>query len=362
MQSSGYLVLFLAFVLRLMLFSTNIPDWFLERNEFSTPISSWRRLTEGLTLLQNGISPYEGDLYHEMPLTLLFWKYMLQIFGDAYMKYFFIILDIAIGLFLYLSCDLFSIDLIKQQKKNSFYKITTKDVENNKLISMSFYLLNPLTIASCMSFNTAILCNFFIILAFVAALLQSRIALSFFLSIATYLSLYPFLLIIPLSFIIAHKDKQNNRQEEIHKEIFTSSSIQTIICFASITTFLLFYSKDHDWQFLRSTFGFILTAPDHSPNIGIFWYFFVENFEHFKTFFLCIFQIHVFVYVLPLSMRLFHQPYFASFCTLAFIGIFKSYSSFTDLTLWLAIACHFGFVFSRMRNVFLAGNFHVKNI
>ena len=46
-----------------------------------------------------------------------------------------------------------------------------------------------------------------------------------------------------------------------------------------------------------------LTVPDLTPNVGLFWYFFTEAFEHFRVFFLCVFQINAFLYVLPLSFR-----------------------------------------------------------
>ena len=46
-----------------------------------------------------------------------------------------------------------------------------------------------------------------------------------------------------------------------------------------------------------------LTVPDQAPNVGLFWYFFTETFEHFRVFFLCIFQINAFIYVLPLTVR-----------------------------------------------------------
>ena len=46
-----------------------------------------------------------------------------------------------------------------------------------------------------------------------------------------------------------------------------------------------------------------LTVPDQTPNLGLFWYFFTETFEHFRIFFLCVFQINAFVYILPLTVR-----------------------------------------------------------
>lgn len=49
---------------------------------------------------------------------------------------------------------------------------------------------------------------------------------------------------------------------------------------------------------------FSLSVPDLTPNIGLFWYFFAEMFEHFRLFFLCVFQINVFFYTIPLCIKL----------------------------------------------------------
>jgi len=46
-----------------------------------------------------------------------------------------------------------------------------------------------------------------------------------------------------------------------------------------------------------------LSVPDQTPNLGLFWYFFTETFEHFRVFFLCVFQMNAFVYVIPLTIR-----------------------------------------------------------
>ncbi|XP_041436175.1 phosphatidylinositol glycan anchor biosynthesis class U protein-like [Xenopus laevis] len=61
----------------------------------------------------------------------------------------------------------------------------------------------------------------------------------------------------------------------------------------------------NSWDFIPSIYGFILSVPDLTPNIGLFWYFFAEMFEHFSLFFVCIFQINVFFYTLPLTINTF---------------------------------------------------------
>ena len=60
----------------------------------------------------------------------------------------------------------------------------------------------------------------------------------------------------------------------------------------------------HSLKFLRETWGFILLIDDFAPNIGLFWYYFLEAFAIYRKFYLCAFHIHTFCYVIPLAIRL----------------------------------------------------------
>lgn len=45
-----------------------------------------------------------------------------------------------------------------------------------------------------------------------------------------------------------------------------------------------------------------LTIPDLTPTIGLGWYFFIEMFDHFRSFFVGVFQLHILAYVAPLTI------------------------------------------------------------
>lgn len=47
-----------------------------------------------------------------------------------------------------------------------------------------------------------------------------------------------------------------------------------------------------------------LQVSDLTPNMGLFWYFFTEMFEHFRNFFLWVFQLNAFFYCIPLTIKL----------------------------------------------------------
>ena len=46
-----------------------------------------------------------------------------------------------------------------------------------------------------------------------------------------------------------------------------------------------------------------LSVPDFTPNVGLFWYFFTDMFEHFRLFFLCVLQINAFIHCIPFTIR-----------------------------------------------------------
>lgn len=61
-----------AAVVRLTLFTVvpGLPDLLTGRVEISTPVTSFKRLQEGLFLYNHNVSPYDGGVYHQAPLLL----------------------------------------------------------------------------------------------------------------------------------------------------------------------------------------------------------------------------------------------------------------------------------------------------
>ena len=57
---------------RLILFYgfPTLPDLLTGRVEISTPVTSFKRLQEGLFLYTHNVSPYDGGVFHQAPLLL----------------------------------------------------------------------------------------------------------------------------------------------------------------------------------------------------------------------------------------------------------------------------------------------------
>ena len=61
-------IVVLAVSLRLFLFTAfpSLPDLLTNRVELSTPVTSFKRLQEGLFLYSHGVSPYDGGIFHQV--------------------------------------------------------------------------------------------------------------------------------------------------------------------------------------------------------------------------------------------------------------------------------------------------------
>ena len=118
-----------------------------------------------------------------------------------------------------------------------------------------------------------------------------------FLALATYQSFYPVMLLVPLIML-------NNTKESTLRYNVVLKVISIFMGFMVLIYYSSYLLMDHSWTFVTSTIGFIVTVPELTPNMGLFWYFFTEMFEHFRAFFVSTFQINCFIYVYPLAARL----------------------------------------------------------
>jgi GPI-anchor transamidase subunit U len=121
------------------------------------------------------------------------------------------------------------------------------------------------------------------------------------LALSSYISLYPVLLLPPLV-LLCHDQQPQGRA----KSLVQTTAI-ALATFASALTTLIFLSylqTGNSWEFLSSTYGVQLLLPDLTPNVGLWWYFFIEMFDSFREFFLGVFWLHLVGYVGGFSFRM----------------------------------------------------------
>ena len=218
------------------------------------------------------------------------------------------------------------------------------------LINTFSFLFNPFTIATCVGRPTSVFTTCAILHAIAKAVAGSTFHSMLAISLASYLSMYPLLLLLPLTLLCYDRQNSTKRIDSLFK--FASGSVVVV----AGSLFLLLQMSSlitGSWEFIASTYGVQLLLPDLTPNVGLWWYFFIEMFDSFRNFFLGVFWLHLSSYVGGLTIRLRSQPLFILTMVLGVFAIFKPYPSISDASLFLAMLPLYRHVFPLMKYTFV---------
>uniref|UniRef100_A0A1X7VM89 Phosphatidylinositol glycan anchor biosynthesis class U protein n=1 Tax=Amphimedon queenslandica TaxID=400682 RepID=A0A1X7VM89_AMPQE len=341
-----YHVLAVSVLLRLFLLSQEASGWLSDRIELSTPLNSWTRLKEGVALKEAGLSSYQSDLFHETPLVLFLFQYLLPL-GDIINGLFFIVADILIAYCLAQLTRLHHQNELKNQEQRTKSGGIGKGVEpilitrNESLPSIvaSVYLINPFSILSCSAHSTVCFNNLSIVFGLWTSLKGNWFLCGMGMSLAVQFSLYPVMLLLPLSLTAYYSGRTSGVLKFL---LYTVLWMIGILCVSLLIT-------GGSWDFINGVYGVILLVPDFTPNVGLFWYFFMEMFDHFQVFFLCVFQINAFIHAIPLTIRFNQDPMFLVYTLLSLISLFKSYPTVADFIIPVSLLPLWTHVFRYMR-------------
>ncbi|XP_058448317.1 phosphatidylinositol glycan anchor biosynthesis class U protein [Malaya genurostris] len=323
-------------VVRYLLMNSDYATTIQNRVEIATPVNSWKRATEGAYLYANGINPYSGDLYHQNPFVLVSVWYLLQkavtLVGIVFIQF-----EIGTMFMLKKAATVFIRELYQKQKvhRNSYaegtaeLQISESDLESVPYYVALAYMFNPYTILNCVGQTTTVMSNFLLALFLLGTSYRLRFVACVALALETQMNIYPCVLIIPAAMFIAEKD--NNKWLSVFNTCFT-------FCAALLWLNYAAFKIMGDWSFLDATYGFIFNCRDLQPNIGLFWYFFTEMFDHFRTLFLYTFQINATVlYLFPLTFKLHKEPIMLLTMLLALGVVFRPYPCVGDISMYLSL-------------------------
>ena len=199
---------------------------------------------------------------------------------------------------------------------------------------------------------------------------QARVpTASFALAIAAHTSVHPVLLLPPVALLCYDRACLQQAKDGQTRQVAGSSnvptgklaanqrtqpkpmafSLQFIGTFLASTAFLLALSRLllPSWQFLPSVYLTQLQLPDLVPNAGLWWYFFIEMFDAFRSFFLGVFWLHMLSYSVPFCLRFQRQPLVAVVLMMGVVAVFEPYANAGDAGAWLSCLCLLGHLFER---------------
>uniref|UniRef100_A0A0K0FC31 GPI transamidase subunit PIG-U n=1 Tax=Strongyloides venezuelensis TaxID=75913 RepID=A0A0K0FC31_STRVS len=278
-------------------------DYLAKCPEFVVATNSFERLKEGVFLKEIGEDPYDGDIFHMQPLLLLLFKYVVW-FPSGFL----------VVLLIFDTCTAFILRKISD--------ILTDGNEQIKNLVFILFLLNPMAIGTTAVLSTSSIFNFFVVLSIYYYLNNESVKYTSLLSFLTTCNIYYFTLFGPM--IVKFPKKK------------ILLGIVFVLSFSLIHG-LNYLLTGNSFQYIQSTYMFQLKVPELYPDVGLFWYMFCEVFLHFETFFLTVFQIHIFIYMIPLAITLKKYPFLLLHVSLIIIACFSSYPSYGDAIVYLSL-------------------------
>ncbi|KAJ5480787.1 hypothetical protein N7539_006681 [Penicillium diatomitis] len=339
-----------AFALRLILvyFFPSLPDLLTGRVEVSTPVNSFKRLQEGLHLYMRNVSPYDGGVFHQAPLLLPLFSLLPNVrYHPISTAIFFAIVDLVNA------HALAKISESGQSVQSRLHSAMRKNIRWDGTTVAAWFLFNPFTIATCLARSTSVFTTSGILFAVSNAVGGNSLNAMLALGLASYLALYPALLFVPLV-LLSYDQRAEKTPQPPSISHFVAQHVGIFVGSIAGLLGLSVLVTGNFWEFISATYGFHLLVPDLTPNVGLWWYFFIEMFDSFREFFLGVFWLHLASYVGGLTTRLRRQPLFVITSLLGVFAIFKPYPSISDASLFFATLPLYRHLFPFMRYTFFA--------
>jgi len=310
------------------------------RVEVSTPVASFGRLREGLFLYTHNLSPYDGGLFHQAPLLLPLFALLpdparAPLATDA----FFAAIDVLTAYALAQLADTYCAARARR------FTSPRHRLRWSSTATAAAFLFNPFTLATCLARSPSALTNLFVLTAMAKAAQGASFTFILATAFASYLSMHPILLFPPLM-VLLYDARATRTKTTPHVPFFIAAhALGLAAALASLLTASALLTGS--WDFLTATYGVRLLLSDLTPNVGLWWYFFIEMFDSFRAFFLGVFWLHAASYMPGLTIRLHKQPLFVACSLTGVFAIFTPYPSIADAALYLSVVPLFRHLFPR---------------
>lgn len=390
-------------LLRVGLFAVGVSEQLADHTELSTPVTGHERLRDALFLLDLDMSPYEGALFHQPPLVLaLLYPFRGERLEVAVLTLITLV-DVVIALLISRIARAYFAavpeHLLKaeedmrqdkglpegsggeepsgteasQSRSNSVALFVR---QRPALIGLS-YLLNPFGVGCCVALSLQNLQ----LLPLVAAVYFAGLKASGHLSAAAMaMALYlcpltPGLLLLPAAYLAYATTDQGaavlvgGKTAPAPKEDTSSPDLTTTtwkswppvrlpifdpgfaiylakylaavgLMFASLS-YVSFVAMGRCWRYWEASYTEVLLARELTPNLGLFWYVFIEMFDRFRDLFVFIFHAQSIFYIVPLHLALGRHgprgPWAGCGAAIGMVTLFKPYPTACDVAVMISM-------------------------
>ncbi|KAK9447668.1 GPI transamidase subunit PIG-U [Limtongia smithiae] len=292
------------------------------RVELATPASSYKQLREGLYLYDLGMAPYDGGVYHQAPLLLPAFTALGQITSLAPSA-----LPIAV---LYAALDTLTAYFLSK------ISLSRKQLQ---WLPAAVFMFNPVVLATTLARSTTTISHAALTAAVACATAGAATPSVLLLALAGHVNAYFCYLAVPLCVLWA----TTARGRAASLGLFAAASAGL-----SYTGFLLTGASPFSFP------SAVLMLKFLTPNMGMWWYFFIEMFDFFRPLFTYIFQLYSAIYVVPVTLRLRREPLFALACIHGITTMSKAYPELGDLGMYISILALYQDIFEHVPGALLS--------
>nr|CDS20406.1 cdc91 cell division cycle 91 1 [Echinococcus granulosus] len=207
-------------------------------------------------------------------------------------------------------------------------------------LSVFVFAFNPFSVFAFGNHSVGIVPVILTALIFIALAKDRTLIASVLCGVGSYINIYPSYLMLA---VLAQCRNCKSR-------VFSS-----LIAFTLTLAGLLFstYYFENSWSFLRYCYISNIYARNTTPNLGLFWYMYVEMFAHFNVFFVWTMQLIIFGLCFGLLFRFYEDPLFLALLLTMTTGVLRPYNSVADLGCSLALLMHWRHIFIYFKNTFI---------
>uniref|UniRef100_A0AAV1T3I6 GPI transamidase subunit PIG-U n=1 Tax=Peronospora matthiolae TaxID=2874970 RepID=A0AAV1T3I6_9STRA len=321
------------------------------RPELVTPTSSFHRIQEGVFLYVSTGSPYSGDVFHQPPLVFALFYPVLQYVPMALQYFIRCALFISVDLLLAVGFARLCANTLKLEE-GRVYKVKNQGIWLSQIpVSPLFRpetlsktvafiaLLNPYSLASSVAMSTVSFTHLAVLYSLVFASEGAVAASMMCVALGTYLSVYPFFMMLPIALLLRSAVIGKAGKSQKDSGMWVTLALKCLGMFGAWMSLLFYlsYELNGGWTFLEETYVWVAKYSDLTPNVGIFWYLFIEVFDRFVPYFLFVLHLHPVIYVIPIYLRLANRPQAYACVTFGIFSLFQAYPSFGDFGFFLSM-------------------------
>lgn len=193
---------------------------------------------------------------------------------------------------------------------------------------MNRFLFNPLIFATCIAQSCSSLTSLSIVALIYHAIEGNSCAAMLWCSVGVYLNMHP-LNLLPCLLVVLHKDKK--------------TTFLNALVFVTSLTGLLYLSALYvgGWSFIGSTYGSRFFFSNLVPNVGIYWYLFMQVFDFFRPLFTNFLQTISLFYGIPIAIYFREDPLFMLAIAAIIQNFLQPYPTIADLGLSFSLVLLF---------------------